>query len=101
VQAAYQFMPRWRVGVRQDRLDSGRPLFGLNLVRPGGPTVADFPGLAPNRPQRLTAMIDFSPSEFSRFRVQVARDEARSGASDNQWILQYLMSLGTHGAHKF
>ncbi len=101
VQAAYQFMPRWRVGLRQDRLDSGRPVFGLNLVRPGGPTVADFPGLAPNRPQRVTAMIDFSPSEFSRFRVQVARDEARSGAPDNQWNLQYLMSLGTHGAHKF
>lgn len=101
VQAAYQFMPRWRVGLRQDRLDSGRPVFGLDLVRPGGLTVADFPLLAPNRPQRLTAMVDFSPSEFSRFRVQVARDEARSGSPDNQWNLQYLMSLGAHGAHKF
>jgi hypothetical protein len=24
-----------------------------------------------------------------------------SGITDNQWIVQYIMSLGAHGAHKF
>jgi hypothetical protein len=23
------------------------------------------------------------------------------GITDNQWILQYIMSLGAHGAHRF
>jgi hypothetical protein len=99
VQGAYQFMQRWRVGVRYDALDSGSPDIGL--VTSGALTAADFPHLAENDPKRITAMIDFSPSEFSRFRLQFARDEARFNESDNQIFLQYIMSLGTHGAHKF
>jgi hypothetical protein len=46
-------------------------------------------------------MIDVSPSEFSRFRLQFARDEVRFNEADNQVFLQYIMSLGAHGAHKF
>ena len=46
-------------------------------------------------------MLDYSPSEFSRFRLQFARDRSRPDAIDNQVYLQYIMSLGTHGAHTF
>ena len=46
-------------------------------------------------------MLDFSPSEFSRVRLQVARDQAREGVTDNQLFLQYQMSLGAHGAHGY
>lgn len=46
-------------------------------------------------------MVDWSPSEFSRLRLQLARDKSRSGEADNQLWLQYIMSLGAHGAHKF
>ena len=46
-------------------------------------------------------MLDFSPSEFSRVRLQFARDRARDGFTDNQWFLQYQMSLGAHGAHSY
>jgi hypothetical protein len=99
VQGAYQFMPRWRVGLRYEELNSGNPDIGL--VNSGALTAADFPRLAENDPKRTTAMIDFSPSEFSRFRLQFARDEARFNEADNQVFLQYIMSLGTHGAHKF
>ena len=99
VQGAYQFMPRWRVGLRYEELNSGNPDIGL--VSSGALTAADFPRLAENDPKRTTAMIDFSPSEFSRFRLQFARDEARFNETDNQVFLQYIMSLGTHGAHKF
>ena len=98
-QGAYQFRPRWRVGLRYDQLDSGST--GIGLVAPRALTAADFPLLAPNRPKRATAMIDFSPSEFSRLRLQYARDEARFAEPDGQVVLQYLMSLGAHGAHKF
>lgn len=99
VQGAYQFMPRWRVGLRYEELRSGNPDIGL--VDSGALTAADFPHLAGNDPKRTTAMIDFSPSEFSRFRLQFARDEARFDEADNQLYLQYIMSLGAHGAHKF
>jgi hypothetical protein len=35
-------------------------------------------------------------------RFQVARDTSRgAGRTDNQVWLQYVMSLGAHGAHKF
>ena len=92
-------MPRWRTGLRYDQLNSGNPDIGL--ISSGTLAPADFPRLAGNDPKRITAMIDFSPSEFSRFRLQFARDEARFNEADNQIFLQYVMSLGTHGAHKF
>jgi hypothetical protein len=46
-------------------------------------------------------MVDFSPSEFSRLRLQLARDRSLSGGADNQLFLQYQMSLGAHGAHSY
>ncbi len=99
VQGAYQFVPRWRVGLRYEELDSGK--VNIGLVDNGTLSAADFPVLAENDPKRTSAMLDFSPSEFSRLRLQFARDEARFNESDNQVFLQYIMSLGTHGAHKF
>jgi hypothetical protein len=99
-QGVWQFMPRWRVGYRYDRLrygtvDNGIVLNGL------GPTSADFPLLANHSPSRNSLMLDFSPTEFSRLRLQLARDQSRMGATDNQVMLQYIHSLGPHGAHKF
>lgn len=46
-------------------------------------------------------MLEYRPSEFSRVRLQWARDHAREGAADNQLFLQYQMSLGAHGAHRY
>ena len=91
-QGIYQFMPRWRTGLRYDRLDSGSVDYGLNTA-----------GLANTNydPQRYTLMLDYSPSEFSRLRLQFARDESRQEATDNQVFIQYQMSLGAHGAHKY
>ena len=88
-------MPRWRTGVRYDQLDSGTLALGPTLL-PG-----ELPILAENKPKRTSAMVDFSPSEFSRLRVQYTRDQARFDESDNQIFVQYIMSLGAHGAHKF
>ena len=98
-QGVYQFMPRWRIGLRYDELHSDNTDIGL--VNSGTLTAADFPLLAAHDPKRSTVMIDFSPSEFSRFRLQFARDEARFNETDNQIFLQYIMSLGAHGGHKF
>ena len=99
LQGVYQFQPEWRVGYRYDRLDSGTT--GLGLVANGPLTAADFPILASYKPIRNTMMLDWSASEFSRVRLQFARDRARAGIADNQFFLQYIISMGAHGGHKF
>ena len=98
-QAVYQFMPNWRVGYRYDRLSSGSA--NIELINNGTLTAADLPLLANFSPSRNTVMVDWSPSEFSRVRLQYAQDKTRPEAMDNQIWLQYVMSLGAHGAHKF
>jgi hypothetical protein len=98
-QGVYQFMPMWRVGYRYDRLNSGSVQLGL--VNSGTLGAADFPIYAPYNPTRNTLMLDFSPSEFSRLRLQFAQDKSQPGISDKQVFLQYIMSLGAHGAHNF
>jgi hypothetical protein len=88
----YQFTPNWRAGVRYDRLSSGSQHLGSN------PAEIEIEHYHPNR---LAAMLDYNWSEFSRLRLQWARDRAMPGVTDNQITLQYIMSLGSHGAHKF
>lgn len=92
LQAVYQFMPRWRIGLRTDRLDPGTP--------EAGPAAAVFAGDG-YRARRQTLMLEFNPSEFSRLRLQFAQDRSRPGPADNQVFLQYQMSLGAHGAHGY
>jgi hypothetical protein len=92
VQGIYQFMPRWRVGLRTEQLDAGSPDYGLNA--------ASFASDG-YRPKKNTLMLDFNPSEFSRVRLQLAQDRSREGAADKQLFVQYQMSLGAHGAHSY
>lgn len=92
VQGIYQFVPHWRVGLRTERLSSGGTDYGVNnanLLRP------DY------SPTKNSVMVDYSPSEFSRLRLQFAQDKSRQGVADNQVFLQYIMSLGAHGAHLY
>lgn len=96
LQGVYQFIRRWRAGYRYDRLDHGTVANGLGL------TAADSPLLLTNyNPTRNTFMADWSPTEFSRFRLQYALDRSRMGVTDHQLLLQYIFSLGAHGAHMF
>lgn len=99
VQGVYQFRPRWRIGARYDRLSSGS--VSNALIDDGLLSAADLPMLAAHNPRRTSFMVDYSPSEFSRWRLQLARDRARPDVADTQIFLQYIMSLGAHGAHSF
>lgn len=92
-QAMYQFMPRWRVGVRYDRLWAEE----IDPAVLGG-TVLDNLSHAP---RRWSAKTDYSTSEFGRFRLQYNRDESRPDAIDHQWLLQYTVSFGAHPAHAY
>jgi hypothetical protein len=92
LQGVYQFMPGWRVGLRHDRLSSGTVDLHSNAANI---VSTDY------NPQRNSLMLDWSPSEFSRWRIQLSHDQAREGLSDRQLFLQYQMSLGAHGAHSY
>ena len=90
LQGIWQFMQRWRAGYRHDVVDAdnGPMFFGTPLESPGRSS------------RRDTLMLDWSPSEFSRLRLQYARDSVLP-ETDNQWFLQYIMSIGAHGVHEF
>ena len=90
-QAVYQPRQRWRIGARFDTLSSDSPgtIFDGTLLS------------APSSdPQRFSLMADWANSEFSRLRLQFTRDQAGL-MDDNQWGLQYIHSIGAHGAHAF
>lgn len=93
LQAIYQFMPRWRVGVREDAVWT----HGDRAVLAG--TALDGEGVVP---RRTSAMIDYSTSEFGRFRLQYNYDQSQPEmGADHEFFLQYNVSLGAHGAHAY
>ncbi|MES9972924.1 hypothetical protein [Candidatus Thiodiazotropha sp. LNASS1] len=94
LQGIYQFMPRWRVGLRYDRLESDNKGSDEEVLAEAG---LDNEG---HKPERITLMGDYSHSEFSRLRLQYARDDSYED-SDDILMLQFVMSLGPHGAHRF
>ncbi len=96
VQAIYQFMPNWRVGYRFDQLYGGNSSYGFSADTLTGTALEAF------NPTRNTLMIDWANSEYSMFRLQLAQDTMYGpGKTNNQVFLQYVMSLGAHGAHRF
>jgi hypothetical protein len=94
LQSVYQFMPTWRTGLRYDRLDPGTASVGASIA---ANVISDYSF----NPSRLTWMADYNPSEFTRIRLQLAHDNSRQGLADNQLFVQYIMSLGAHGAHQY
>lgn len=95
LQGVWQFMPQWRTGLRFDQLDSGSVNFGANAA-----TLASQDDNA-RKPRRTSLMFDWSPSEFSRWRLQLSEDRVRAGEVDHQVFLRYQVNLGAHGAHSF
>jgi len=90
-QAVYQPFPHWRFGARIDGLSADVPppeWIGTPL----------YP--ASNNPARYSVMVDWSNSEFSRLRFQYNYDKS-TPEDDNQFGLQYIFSIGAHGAHSF
>jgi len=80
----------WRAGASFMKADAVDAALAGSVLDPDG-----------HAPRRTSAMIDFANSEFARLRLQYNRDESRADGRDDQWYLQYVMSLGAHGAHTF
>lgn len=90
-QAVYQPFPRWRLGVRYDHLSGGTS--DLAFVDTALYSIG-------SDPERYSLMVDWSNSEFSRLRLQYEYDQSRLD-DDNRFGLQYIFSIGAHGAHSF
>ena len=91
-QAVWRFLPSWEVGVRADSV----------YVDNWGTAVTDgttLQGWGQTRGRQSLALTYYT-SKFGRFRVQGNRDWS-SGWLDHQLLLQYTVSLGAHGAHKY
>jgi hypothetical protein len=84
---------RWRVGARFD------------LLAQNSYTVDGAEQPLDNLLQRYTGMLEFSPTEFSRFRLQYAYDRSRfldrAGKDVHEVILEMNIAVGPHGAHAF
>jgi hypothetical protein len=91
-QGVWQFMPTWRIGARYDWLNPGSVDYGANGL---------YLANGSFNPQRAALMLDWTPSEFSRFRVQFQQAKLRPDFTDNEIFVQYILTLGAHGAHKF
>ena len=84
---------QWRVGTRVDLLTQNS--VAIDGVAQPLDTLL----------QRYTAMLEFSPTEFARFRLQYAFDRSRSLAGVpkdvHEVLLQVNVAVGPHGAHSF
>jgi hypothetical protein len=91
VQADYQFMPRWSLGLRYSGLSTAD--VPMNLA---GSELDDFG----HAPQAQTALLEFDTSEFGRFRLQYTHDEGGRVPND-ELLFQYTVIYGPHGAHRY
>lgn len=94
LQTAYQMTFGWRAGVRYAQARSDNPRGDATVI-----TDAGLDG-AGHVPRVWSAMVDYNRSEFSRIRLQANLDRSTT-TTDKQLVLQYVVSIGAHGAHKF
>ncbi|WP_448588150.1 hypothetical protein [Thermocrinis sp.] len=92
-QLVFKFDKRWRTGIQYN-------LINKNDVK--------VDGIKRDIPKNLPAyygMVEYSPTEFSRIRLQVGQNRAfyhnRSRKTVNEVILQLNFAIGAHGAHPF
>ena len=90
----YQFDSQWRTGLRLDQLSSDN--IGADNSVLASAKLDD----QQHTPKRQSVMLEWLPSEFSRLRLQLNHD-ASYPQTDIQVLLQYTMSLGSHGAHTY
>lgn len=94
IQTVYLFRPKWRVGLRYDRLGSHNHADNHEILHETNLAAHDY------HPYQTTFMIDYSPSEFSRIRLQHNRDHSNERLN-RMLMLQFIVSLGAHGAHAY
>ncbi|MBY6187676.1 hypothetical protein KUV89_13730 [Marinobacter hydrocarbonoclasticus] len=90
--AVYQFNPAWSAGLRYGEMSAAM----LEIHE-------DHGHFHDARIKETEAMVAWHPSHFSAVRLQYThQDVTELGAFDDHVVtLQYIMTLGAHGAHQF
>jgi hypothetical protein len=92
-QLVYRFAQRWRIGARYDWFNQNDVY--INGLKQGLPGNLD----------RISAMLEFKPSEFSTLRLQFNQDNSLFNGINrepvNSVFLQFNMAIGAHGAHAY
>ena len=95
----YQFGRRWFFGGRFDRSQRG------NCLQTNPPTTTDCNALLPLnhllQDSGGSLVLTYWPSEFSQIRGQLRRTRYGEGLTANEFIFQFMFSMGAHGAHPF
>jgi hypothetical protein len=91
-QTVYKFAQAWRAGARYSQLYAADAPAGL------AGSAVDSQG---HDPYNIAVMGDWTNSEFGRVRLQYNREKLDGGSADNQILVQYIMSIGAHGAHAY
>lgn len=94
VQAVYLFRPKWRAGIRYDRLGSHNHADDHDLLHDANLAAHGY------HPHQAVLMLDYSPSEFSRIRLQYNHDHSNERLN-KMAMLQFIVNLGAHGAHAY
>ncbi len=92
VESIYKFIRNFRVGYRYSQL---YPENTIPLALLG--TDLDAAGISPNN---HSFMVDWAHNEFSLLRLQFSTERTQFN-TDSRFYLQYIMSIGAHGAHSF
>ena len=87
-QVLWGFKPRWVVGLRGEYADGNRRAFDPEDVFRG-------------ERERVSPVLTFYPSEFSKLRLQYNYDHGQLFGDAHSVWLQMEFLLGAHGAHKF
>ena len=85
-QLVYDYNQNWATGIRYERLYKN---------------LADMP----NDLDRTSAMLEYKPFEFSKFRLQYAYDRSKMFGDErkniSEILLDFTIEAGAHGAHAF
>jgi len=91
IQGIYR-INRWGIGARYDTINVFSDTFKQADVQ------TDY-----GKPRRVTASLEYNPSEFTRIRLQVSHDRSDTvtGRTNDEAILQFNFTVGAHPAHSF
>jgi hypothetical protein len=112
-EAIYRFAKRWNTGIRFDLTDTNTPITeedeggvgveqaGLSqVVRQEEEEEEGMLGLL-GRAYRISPMLTFSPSEFSRIKLEYDYLNQNYGPNQHAVFLQFQFAIGAHGAHPY
>lgn len=113
-QLVYRFAKRWNTGFRFGIIDTNTPveeeeeglvvepagIFSLIRNEEGEEEEEGMLGLL-GRTYRISPMLTFNPSEFSRIRLQYDYLNQDFGPNQHAIFLQFQYAIGAHGAHLY